>query len=184
MTEEERKERARERARKWYAENKERAKANVKKWKTNNKEKARELNRIGRARRYHEDPAKDLAYQKQWREKNPDIVHQRHVKRYVTQKESELARAKQWREDNPHKQRQYTIEYTAQKLKATPKWHEKEKHLIDTVYKKAHELGLEVDHVVPLRSKKVCGLHTWANLQLLDKTLNIKKRNRYWVDMP
>jgi hypothetical protein len=34
------------------------------------------------------------------------------------------------------------------------------------------------------KSKKVCGLHCWANLQLLDPMINVIKSNRYWPDMP
>jgi hypothetical protein len=65
---------------------------------------------------------------------------------------------------------------------AFPKWANLES--IELVYKKAHLLGLEVDHVVPLQSELVCGLHTWDNLQLLGREENIKKGNRVWPDMP
>ena len=64
---------------------------------------------------------------------------------------------------------------------AVPTWYEEEQ--IKSVYQKADEYGLTVDHVVPLQSKKVCGLHCWANLQLLDKHLNSAKKNSFWPDM-
>jgi hypothetical protein len=41
-----------------------------------------------------------------------------------------------------------------------------------------------VDHVVPLRSPLVCGLHWERNLQVLPATNNIRKGNRWWPDMP
>ena len=72
--------------------------------------------------------------------------------------------------------------YRASKLEATPLWFEKDQ--IKIVYQKAKEWGFEVDHIVPLKSKKVCGLHCWANLQLLDPMINVIKSNRYWPDMP
>lgn len=65
---------------------------------------------------------------------------------------------------------------------ATPQWANQE--LIKIVYEKAAKYGLQVDHVVPLTSKLVCGLHVWHNLQLLDAPLNKTKRNKYWPDMP
>lgn len=71
---------------------------------------------------------------------------------------------------------------------ATPKW--SERSAIDTVYRNAallseqYGVDLEVDHVVPIKSKLVCGLHVHANLQLLDQSLNASKGNRWWPDMP
>lgn len=71
---------------------------------------------------------------------------------------------------------------------AIPAWADRKQ--ISTIYRKAKELSaafgvdLQVDHVVPLRSKLVCGLHTPANLQLLSADLNYAKRNWHWPDMP
>lgn len=70
----------------------------------------------------------------------------------------------------------------ALELQAIPKWAELDR--IKTLYSKASQYGMEVDHVVPLKSDLVCGLHCWANLQLLNSTVNRAKGNRYWPDMP
>jgi 5-methylcytosine-specific restriction endonuclease McrA len=45
-------------------------------------------------------------------------------------------------------------------------------------------IQMEVDHVVPLQGKTVSGLHTHDNLQLLVKSQNAAKHNRYWPDSP
>jgi 5-methylcytosine-specific restriction endonuclease McrA len=58
-----------------------------------------------------------------------------------------------------------------------PKWADKE--AIRSIYRKARDLGLTVDHVVPLRGKTVSGLHVEANLQLLSHVENSKKLNRF-----
>lgn len=70
----------------------------------------------------------------------------------------------------------------AKKLNATPCWSETEK--IKILYQKAKWLeqltGLKyhVDHIVPLQGENVCGLHVWANLQLLEASINISKGNK------
>jgi 5-methylcytosine-specific restriction endonuclease McrA len=67
----------------------------------------------------------------------------------------------------------------ANKLKATPGWFEKEK--VEIVFAKAKQWGFEVDHVIPLKHEKVCGLHCWTNLQLLDRRENAKKGNKFEI---
>jgi 5-methylcytosine-specific restriction endonuclease McrA len=42
----------------------------------------------------------------------------------------------------------------------------------------------EVDHIVPLKSPLVCGLHVEHNLQVIPATQNRRKHNRVWPDMP
>jgi hypothetical protein len=42
--------------------------------------------------------------------------------------------------------------------------------------------GFEVDHVIPLNGKDVCGLHTPTNLQVLTKTQNRSKGNKVCLD--
>ena len=75
----------------------------------------------------------------------------------------------------------------ATKLQATPAWADLE--AIKGIYLLAslnREGGhdLHVDHIVPLQSDIVCGLHCEANLQLMPAKDNISKGNRRWPAMP
>jgi len=69
----------------------------------------------------------------------------------------------------------------AKKKNAVPLWFNDSE--VKYIYKLARERNLEVDHIVPLTSNKVCGLHVQDNLRCIPKIMNIKKSNKYWPDM-
>ena len=69
--------------------------------------------------------------------------------------------------------------YRANKLKATPSWADLNK--IKQIYAKCPD-GFQVDHIIPLQGKYVCGLHVENNLQYLTKEDNIKKSNSHESD--
>ena len=77
--------------------------------------------------------------------------------------------------------------YRAKKKKASPSWedcaHIQEAYEVAQVLSRGG-VRFEVDHVVPINSKKVCGLHVTANLQILPSHLNKSKGNRWWPNMP
>lgn len=72
-------------------------------------------------------------------------------------------------------------------IRAMVKWADQQK--IDAIYALAQNLSKatgmthHVDHIVPLISKRVCGLHNEFNLQVLPGPDNLKKGNRSWPDM-
>ena len=70
---------------------------------------------------------------------------------------------------------------------ATPPWYDTK--LTQAVYKesfrrKAEGIDSSVDHIVPLQSKIVCGLHVAWNMRIVTKSENSAKGNRMWPDMP
>jgi len=54
---------------------------------------------------------------------------------------------------------------------------------ISDYYEDAVIQDLTVDHLVPITSDFVCGLHTCDNFQIIDAIENSKKGNRYWPEM-
>jgi hypothetical protein len=71
---------------------------------------------------------------------------------------------------------------------AVPKWASREE--MRRFYADARKLTKEtgilhtVDHIVPIVSDLVCGLHCEANLQVMPHAANAAKGNRWWPDMP
>lgn len=73
-----------------------------------------------------------------------------------------------------------------QKAKATPAWVDREHHeRIRNVYavtqmlQEATAMVYHVDHIVPLVSDVVCGLHVWWNLQPMPEATNVLKNNNF-----
>jgi hypothetical protein len=73
-------------------------------------------------------------------------------------------------------------------LRATSLWANQD--LIRGFYVRAQQLtketGVEhhVDHIVPLKSKLVSGLHVEFNLRVIPAIQNEAKGNRHWPNMP
>lgn len=76
----------------------------------------------------------------------------------------------------------------AKKLLARPIWADEEEleYIYNLAQIKTKETGIpyEVDHIVPLVSNFVCGFHSQENLRIIPRTLNRRKKNYYWSDMP
>lgn len=140
---------------------------------------------------------------KAWKERNPDADHeyylrnseaikQREKDRHASNPEIGRERAKAWHHANPDRAREsHTAYYNdrrhefiararARKTKlafATPSW--ADQVAIAAIYRRAGDLGMHVDHVIPLQGKTVCGLHVETNMQLLTPAENLSKGNRY-----
>ena len=91
-----------------------------------------------------------------------------------------------WYQNNKDKASAYQSKRRAYRLKATPAWLT-QSHL-DEIQKyytfRSNVSGVigkdyEVDHIVPLKGKNVCGLHVPWNLQVITKESNRSKSNNY-----
>ena len=123
-----------------------------------------------------------------WQRRNRRRATEKSNRWAKTNPEKIKATARRWRQRNKSKTNVFTAHYRATKLRATPAW--ANEFFIDEAYHLAalrtKHTGIEwhVDHIVPLKSKRVCGLHVETNLRVVPARVNRVKSNRLWPDMP
>ena len=115
-------------------------------------------------------------------ENREDIALKKLVYRKPRRKQISKAQTKYQKANRPQ-YNTYKAKYRAAKLQATPSW--VREGYIKLFYEgaKLEEVRtgrkVHVDHIIPLQSKTVCGLHCEDNLQLLFLEDNMSKGNRY-----
>lgn len=123
-----------------------------------------------------------------WRVANPDKKKAYAVTWLAENSEKASASRSEWRIKNPDKNAHIQQRRKAAKLNATPVWANdffmSEAYHLANLREKATGGKWHVDHIVPLKSKIVCGLHVETNLQVITATENMRKGNRHWPGMP
>lgn len=151
---------------------------------------------ISKTRKAYRDLNRDKlkVIKAEYYKKNSEVIKERVRKRYfnnheVCRETNNLSVAK-WSKNNPDKNCEKTSNYRARKINAMPKWLSKEAvSKIKALYKHCRKVSIltgirhEVDHIVPLTSDVVCGLHVPWNLQIITKELNLQKSNKLYEDM-
>lgn len=142
-------------------------------------------------------------YQKAYRQQNKEALRQYFKEydanralervaisatRYENNRPSALLYAAMYRKNNVAKRNHWSAKRRASIIERTPKWLSPEQlQQIKQFYIDAKDLQwlsdptdvLSVDHIIPLNGKIVSGLHVPWNLQILPKSLNSKKRNKF-----
>lgn len=155
----------------------ERARAFTKRYYTENKATVLAKQKEYLATLSEEEQVRRKKLKEQWRAKNKERLLA----------ESKIRNAK-WKKEKPELNCAKENRRRATKLQATPKWGNeffiKEAYHLAKIREKTLGGKWHVDHIVPLRSKLVCGLHVENNLQVIPALHNIAKNNRYWPQMP
>lgn len=135
-----------------------------------NKEKVRQYDREFKRKEYQADPDKFRKRKKEEYWSDPDKFRKRNIEFYSKNRELYYNQAR----------------LRGKRVKrATPQWLTSEqKKAILAMYalrdklEKISPVRLNVDHIVPLKGRNVCGLHVPWNLQLLEEGLNKSKSNK------
>ena len=124
----------------------------------------------------------------QYRDANREKERAR-SKRYCSEdRQREVEKVKRWRKLNPHKERAKCALREASKINACPPWCKTKQYRKEfaAIYQHAKWLQQitgeehQVDHIIPLRSDFVCGLHVPWNLMVLSRKDNNSKSAYWW----
>ena len=160
----------------------------------------KECARSEAAKKYKANPEAARAKRAEWIENNPLLAGEISRKSYVKHKEKRLQERKEWRRKNLEKDRAREKRYLennrpivyaknarrrAAETRATPPWLTSiQKAQIQEFYELAAARNAQtaekhhVDHIVPLRSEAIMGLHVPWNLQILTEFENCRKHNK------
>lgn len=136
---------------------------------------------------YAANPAPKRAKNAAWREANPERFNRITVEWARRNPERRKSIEARYFAKNPEYRAIKVIRRKVAKVNASVSWANEDK--IREFYVTAEGLRMlvgewyEVDHIVPLLSKVVCGLHCEQNMQVLSASENARKGNRYWPDM-
>lgn len=151
------------------------------------REKNLDMINAKRRKRYKENPQHYRNLTNQYSSRNRDVLSQK-------QREN---RAK-----NPDREKEYRVKYRekhnelvakrrAEQRQAIPSWfNEFDEFAFQQAYELAalrqQETGIEwhVDHMIPLRARKCCGLHCADNIQVIPAVMNLEKNNKMQLTKP
>ena len=150
------------------------------KWRAANPEKQQEY-----SKKYAAAHAEST---KQWRALNKDRCADNQRKWNAKNRDRRNQLSNDWRIKNKATMIALKAKRRADILSRTPKWLTKDDMwLIKQAYEiaklrtKVTGIAWQVDHVIPLRGRRVSGLHVPLNLQVVPMTVNLKKGNSYAI---
>ena len=186
-------ERYRAKSRQWAAANPSKVRAKHARYRDANLEKCKEACRASAKRHYQNNQQKCRDANREWSAKNKE-----NMRRYSREwAKRNPINARSWREKNIERRREiarewckknrgkanYTVAlYRARLHRATPAWADIAK--IKEIYREARMLTERtgeqhhVDHIYPLKSRQICGLHVHQNLRIIPARDNIRKSNK------
>jgi hypothetical protein len=134
-------------------------------------------------------------YGRNWRINNPEKEKASKAKYwpkfYASNAQKLRDRTAKHAKDNPAYYAAHASKRRAKIKNAVPSWFDEldefvihEAAALCRLRKKTTGIKWHIDHIVPLQSKIVCGLHIGCNIQVIPAIQNHKKSNLIWPDMP
>jgi len=158
----------------------------VEKWVLRNRCKQCKLNAD---RRYTVNNREKInAQAREYLEKNREDVNKRQRERIRENAEYNRFRTRKWRLENPERYAAQQIYHQSvrRKLVNKSKWAFKHHHLeMKNLAIQARKISKEtkikhhLDHIVPLKHAKICGLHVPWNMQIIPAKENLLKSNKW-----
>jgi hypothetical protein len=123
-----------------------------------------------------------LAQGKRYRKSNPEKIREL----ANAFRKSELGKAYLQRPDVKARYAAKAMARIAQQIRATPPWADlaeiRKIYILAAEISQATGVPHHVDHIMPLKHPKLCGLHVSWNLQVLPAVVNIRKSNKVVLD--
>ena len=162
--------------------------ANIEKVRATNRriasEGRKDPDRVAYIKRWHqENKQARSAHRKKWRDANYNKAREIEKVAFEKKRDANLERKRRYAKANRAIYTAYSQKRRAALLQAIPGWADFDK--IDAIFKECSEitelLGFQhhVDHIVPLISPVVCGLHVETNLRIIDHVTNRSKGNKH-----
>lgn len=148
----------------------------------------REAVRRYKARNREQLNAKAREYRAENAKKVRETKRKSMKKAYAENPEKYKQRSAAWRQEAYVEQKSLFVEWGAKRRarEAFPAWADRfvVKEMYDLARRRTACTGIvwEVDHIVPLQSDLVCGLHVEHNLRVIPKAVNREKGNLRWPD--
>ncbi len=166
--------------------NPEKSTASTRAWQARNPERAKATHAAWRARPENAERVKKYSLSNYYRNIEQ---HKAYKQRYIeANRDRVTAAAKAYWAAHRELSRYHNAMRRASKRRATPVWADLD--AVQEIYELAARVSeqsgvkFDVDHIVPLRSPLVCGLHWEGNLRIIPALQNQQKGNRYWPEMP